>query len=101
MVRRSLFEGKYAPVVGPQNVKKMSMKRQFTPSSPGLHASALVLPAALSSVPCVSCIGNSVRDCGNRFGFAREASYMESRTKLLGHPGASDVDCVSARSVHH
>jgi hypothetical protein len=41
MVRRSLFEAKYAPAVELQNVKRMSRTRQLTPTSQVLD-SALV-----------------------------------------------------------
>jgi hypothetical protein len=44
MVRRSLFEEKYAPFIDPQNVKKMSMKRQFTPTHVRMLPSNMLLP---------------------------------------------------------
>jgi len=47
MVRRSLFEGKYAPDVDPQNVKKMSITRQFTPVPGCLRGSSLAFGLAL------------------------------------------------------
>jgi hypothetical protein len=47
MVRRSLFEAKYAPVVELQNVKRMSRTRQLTPTSLELDSALVFLEATM------------------------------------------------------